>query len=276
MKKVFAIFLFAILTFSVISIALAAPQQPSGPGDNAMSPPGQGNVSKPMKEMLQQFFTEKEQFIEQKRQCKEEAVRTNAEKGTCWTKLQPVMLGLLNKELMLTRQRLEQLRNQSIQINNIEDIRAKLEAAKAVFEDSASTKEEIKAQAKIVEQIILDIEDQATIKEPEVLIKQMGDIIKKANALAAKLDIKIADLKATGYDTSEFETMLADFKEDVKDAEDKVDEAKATYDANKSAEDLTKIVKEIRTMITDAESSLEKAIDKAKALNQNMNQGGTQ
>ena len=66
-------------------------------------------------------------------------------------------------------------KEKNITFDNMDEIISKMNAAKAVFEDESSDKATIKAQAKILEALIVEIEDRATKDQPEILLKQITD-----------------------------------------------------------------------------------------------------
>lgn len=293
---------FTMLALSSIVLAQPAgkspPSPPSGPGANGMQPPSPpsppsgnmtppssptmgsrngskpGNDSKPMKERLEELYTSKESYINQKRQCKEEAMKTNAEKGTCWDKLKPVMKGLLLKEIIITRMRLMQLRDKNITFDNIEEINKTLNDAQKVLEDESSSKDLIKSTAKTLEELINTIEDEATKNQPGLLIKQMDNLMIKADQLTAKLEKRLNDLKVSGTDVTSLEEAFTQYKLDLEKAKENIASAKVKYAEAKSSEEIAKVAKEIRTFLNDAKNSLEKAFDQVKKMSPSMDDSG--
>jgi len=247
------------------------PSMGSGPGSG--TPPSM-NDKAPMKDRLEELYSEKDKYIEQKRQCKEMAAQTNAEKGTCWTNLKPIMIGLLQKELRLTGMRLMQLHNQSINISNLDEIKTKLDAANATFANPDSSKEEIKAAAQVVEDTINDIEDQATQGNVQVLISQMDKFLTKIDSLTGKMQSKIEALKSSGHDVTDLESSLEEYKSLVNNAKQEIADAKVKYADIKNSQEVTQLAREIRDSINNAKKSLEKAIDKMKALSPQIDQSG--
>ena len=168
--------------------------------------------AKPLRDRLNEFYTDKENYINHKRQCKEESAATNAPSGTCWNKLRPLMTGLLQKEIVLTQKRLLQLDDKNITIPNRADIDKRLIEAKAIFANSGSSKALIKSTAKSVEEMVNQIEDIATQNETGKLIKQMDNLMIKADRITNSLDAKLSSLKASGYNTAELEASLIQYK----------------------------------------------------------------
>ena len=262
-----AIGLIALLVFSTIAIA-QGPGGPPSPPNASSQPKGPtaDEQNQPLKERLEAFYIEKENYINQKRRCKEMAVQTNAPSGTCWDEMKPVMIGILLKQLGLTKKRLEQLKEKSIVIPNIDEIGPKLEKAKAVFEASGSSKITLKATAKEVEDIINQIEEAATVNQADVLIKQMDNLMVKADELVSKLDAKLGELRSAGNEVRELEKALDEFKVDLAKTKESITKAKAKYAEMKSAKEISKLAKEVRAFIDAAKNSLEKGFDKARKI----------
>lgn len=297
-NKILIALMVAILVFSTMNIVLAQPTKPTAPTRGGGTPPDQpsgltagsgtpparptppteGNDTAPLKQRLEVFYDDKESYINQKRQCKEEVVVTNAPSGTCWDRLKPVMVGLLQKEIMLTGKRLTQLDANNITIPNRAKIDSVLASAKATLSDPTASKIAIKSAAKSLEEAINDIEDAATENQPQVLIKQMDNLMIKSDALTAKLESKLAILKAQKYDTGELERMLTDYKSDLAKAKEEIASAKAKYADSNNSSDIAKVAKEIRTFINNSKQYLEKAFDKARKMVPEMSgsEGGQQ
>lgn len=264
--------LMAVLIFSTLALAQGAGTPPSGPpqggGTPPSGPPAQtpGNDTQPLKERLGEFYAAKESYINQKRQCKEESVRTNAPSGTCWNRLRPTMVGLLLREVALTQRRLIQLHDKNITIPDRSRVDARLAEAKAVFEDSGSSKYLLKSTAKNLEDLINEIEETALQGQADKLITQMDHLMVKADAITLKLDAKLSELKASGYDTGELERSLNDYKAELAKTKENIADAKARYAQMGSTQDLSQLAKEVRTFINNAQNYLVKAFDKARKM----------
>jgi hypothetical protein len=272
-KILLVLVLTAVLTFSIINLGQAAgpvpptpPPQNMGTGHPTPPAPNVGNETQPFKERLEAFYTAKENFINQKRKCKESAVATNAPSGTCWNKLKPLMQGILLKEVELTEKRLVQLQDENITIPNRNEIDAKLAESKAVFADSGSSKYAVKSAAKNVEDIVNQIEEVATQKQPEILITQMDNLMVKADSITTKLDAKLSELKASGYNTAELENSLTQYKADLAKTNEEIANAKARYAQTNNTQDISQMAKEVRNFINNAQNYLVKAFDKARAM----------
>jgi len=269
-KILIVFFLTAVLTFSIINFAQATPTPPPAPnggtGLPTPPPPNVGNDSQPFKERLEAFYTAKENYINQKRICKESSAATNAPSGTCWNKLKPLMQAILLNEVDLTEKRLIQLQEQNITIPNRNGIDLKLAEAKAVFADSGSSKYAMKSAAKNVEDIVNQIEEIATQNQPEILIRQMDNLMVKADSITTKLDAKLIELKASGYNTAELENSLADYKADLAKTKEEIANAKARYAQTNNTRDISQMAKEVRNFINNAQNYLVKAFDKARAM----------
>ena len=263
-KAHIAIVLLVVLFLSTIALAQGPGTPPSAPPEP--SPPAMDNENKPLKERLEAFYMEKEKYINQKRQCKEYAVTANVEKGYCWDKLKPLMLGMLLKEVALTEKRLVQLQDRNIIFPDHDEITAKLTEAKAIFTDNESSKELIKSTAKKVEEIINYIEEKATWNNASLLITQMDNLMAKADALVLKLEAKLDVLKTAGNDSDELEAALEQFKADLVKTRENIANAKAKYGQMESSGEISQLAKEVRTFINDAKKNLEKAFDRAKKI----------
>ncbi len=292
-KILTAFVLMSVLIISMVALTAGAGTPPSPPtaptgGPSGSSGPGMGGAGtppsgpgtqnagddqKPLKERLEAFYDAKESFINQKRQCKEESAATNAPSGTCWTKLRPVMIGILLNEVRLTGQRLGELQKKNITFSDFDEIVAQLQDARKVFEDSTSSKDLIKSTAKGIEDLVNKIEEKATAKQPEVLIRQMDNLLVKADALTAKLESKLEELRTAGNDVSSLESSLADYKANLAKAKENVASAKAKYSAGGSVEDIAAMAKEVRELINNAKNYLEKAFDKTKKMVPDMGEG---
>lgn len=263
----------AVLTFSTINLAQASETPPSAPTPppaptppSAPTAPNIGDEKQPLKPILEDFYTEKEKYIDQKRQCKEEVVKTNAPPGTCWNRLKPMMVGILLKEVTLIEKRLVQLQDKNITIPNRDAIDAKLTEAKAVFSNSGSSKYALKSAAKTVEDIINQIEEIAMQDQADELITQMDNLMVKADSITSKLDAKLSELKASGYNTDELEKSLTDYKADLAKTKENIANAKARYAQMNSAQDISQLAKEVRSFINNAQNFLVKAFDKARIM----------
>lgn len=259
----------ALLTLLAVSLAQGEGTSPTPPDQNSGTPPTTSDINdetKPLKERLEEFYTEKERYIEQKRQCKEESVTTNAPSGTCWDRLKPMMQRILLKQVILTEKRLIQLKDRNITFHDIEEINAKLTEFKAVFENSDSSKFTIKSAANNVEDLINKIEEKATWNQTDKLIKQMDNIMEKADALTNKLETKLNELKASGYNTGELEKSLDEYKTYLAETKKNIAEAKAKYEEMGSAQEINLLAKEVRTFINNAKNYLEKGFDKARTI----------
>ena len=266
--KILIVFvLMAVLTFSTTNLAQAAGAPPSAPTPPpAPTAPNIGGEKQPLKEILETFYTEKENYINQKRQCKEEAVITNAPSGTCWNRLKPMMSGILLKEITLIEKRLVQLQDKNITIPNRNEIDAKLTEAKAVFSNSGSSKYAMKSAAKTVEDIINQIEEIAMQDQADKLITQMDNLMVKADSITIKLDAKLSELKASGYNTAELEKSLTEYKADLAKTKENIANAKAKYAQMNSAQEISQLAKEVRSFINNAQNYLVKGFDKARKM----------
>jgi len=249
-----------VIIFSLISIftvSLAHATTPPGP---------QGDGDVPLKERLEAFYDDKESYIDQKRQCKEEVMITQAPSGTCWTRLRHLMINLLLKQLNLTHLRLVQLNDKNITFPNINDINNQLSEAKTIFENQASSKYLVKSTAKNLEDLVNDIEKTATWNQTEKLITQMDKLMVKADDITVKLEAKLSELKVIGIDVTELESSLNDYKIELASTKDSVINAKAKYAEMNSADEISVLASEVRTFINNAQNFLVKAFDKAKAM----------
>ena len=267
-NKIIMVFvLVAILTFS--AIGFAQPEPPSGP-------PTAGSDTQPLKERLEAFYDAKEDFMNQKRQCKEFAAATNAAKGTCWDRLKPMMINILLQQIALTDKRMAQLQEKGVAIPDIDAIKAKIAEAKAVFEDSGASKEAIKSSATDMETIINQIEETALQGHADVLIKQMDNLMEKADAITSRLEERLSAMKAAGQDVTDLESSFEQYKADLAQTKQNIASAKAKYAQMESSDEISQLAKEVRALIDNAQNSLVKGFDKAKALAPRMSgpQGG--
>ncbi|HLE06638.1 MAG TPA: hypothetical protein VI790_04745, partial [Candidatus Nanoarchaeia archaeon] len=234
-----------VIIFSLISIftvSLAHATTPPGP---------QGDGDVPLKERLEAFYDDKESYIDQKRQCKEEVMITQAPSGTCWTRLRHLMINLLLKQLNLTHLRLVQLNDKNITFPNINDINNQLSEAKTIFENQASSKYLVKSTAKNLEDLVNDIEKTATWNQTEKLITQMDKLMVKADDITVKLEAKLSELKVIGIDVTELESSLNDYKIELASTKDSVINAKAKYAEMNSADEISVLASEVRTFINN-------------------------
>jgi len=241
----------------------------------AVGPP-QGppmNNSAPLKERLQAFYEAKEAYINQKRLCKEEVLITQAPSGTCWTRLKPMMINLLLNQINLTTHRLIQLRELNITFSNIDEINSQLTTAKAVFEDSLSSKYLIKSTAKNLETLINEIEATALENQTAKLITQMDNLIEKADSITVKLEAKLESLRALGVNVAELEASLNDYKAELANTKASVADAKEKYSQMSSSAEINALAAEVRTFINNAQNYLVKAFDKAILMIPNMSEG---
>jgi hypothetical protein len=269
-KILIVFFLTAVLTFSITNFAQAVPPTPPAPNTGTGHPtppaPNVGNETQPFKERLEAFYIAKENYINQKRMCKESSAATNAPSGTCWNKLKPLMQRILLNEVDLTEKRLIQLQEQNITFPNRNEIDAKLAESKAVFADSSSSKYAMKSAAKNVEDLVNQIEEVATQNQPEILIRQMDNLMVKADSITTKLDAKLFELKASGYNTAELENSLTEYKADLAKTKEEIANAKARYAKTNNTQDISQMAKEVRNFINNAQNYLVKAFDKARAM----------
>lgn len=271
-KILMVFFLMAVLTFSTLNFAQAVGTPPPAPTPPSASvAPNMSGEKQPFKPILEDFYTQKEKYIDQKRQCKEEVVRTNAPSGTCWNRLKPMMVGILLKEVTLIEKRLAQLQDQNITIPDRNEIDAKLTDAKAVFSNSGSSKYALKSAAKTVEDIINQIEEIAMQDQADKLITQMDNLMVKADSITSKLDAKLSALKASGYNTDELEKSLIDYKADLAKTKENIANAKAKYAQMNSAQEISQLAKEVRSFINNAQNYLVKGFDKARKMVPEMN-----
>ena len=259
--------LIAVLIFSTITLAQGAGKPPTAPTAPTLpSAQNMGDDTQPLKERLEAFYDAKESYINQKRQCKENSVATNAPSGTCWNLLKPTMVGLLLKEVAFTGKRLVQLRDKNVTFPNHDEIAAKLAEAKAVFEDSSSSKYLLKSTAQNLENLINQIEETALQNQTEKLITQMDKLMVKADAITVRLDAKLSELRAAGNDVGELENSLSQYKAELAKTKENIASAKAKYAQINSTQEISQLAKEVRTFIDNANNYLVKAFDKARKI----------
>ncbi|VVB76474.1 Uncharacterised protein [Candidatus Tiddalikarchaeum anstoanum] len=272
-NKILILIICLAFAFPAISLVYAVgtpPAQP--PAQNASI-----NDSQPLKDRLTAFYDAKELYINQKRQCKENAIITDAPSGTCWNLLKPVLIGLLQQQIELTDKRLIQLRGLNVTFPNIDEINATLNEARTIFADPDSSKYLIKSTASNLETLINQIEERALINQTEKLISQMDNLMLKADAITVKLDAELNILRAFGVDVTELENSLNDYKDNLAQTKEDIAAAKAKYAEMNSSEGISDLAREVREFINNANNYLVKAFDKANAmipLMRNSEQGG--
>lgn len=264
MKNKCLIFILIILLVST-AFALEGPQGPLPEND-----------TQPLKERLEFFYEAKEGYINQKIQCKEEVMITQAPQGTCWERLKPVLINLVLDQINLTERRLAQLHDKNITFPDIDSIKTQLDQGKSIFTNQGSSKNLLKSTAKNLENLVNDIEETATRNQTGTLITQMDNLMIKADDITAKLEIKLEELRNAGVDVTSLESSLEDYKAEIETTKVSVNEAKVKYAQMGSTGEIADLATQVRTLINNAQNNLVKAFDKAKAMSLSMSQSESQ
>lgn len=93
----------------------------------------------------------------------------------------------------------------------------------------------------------------------QILASRIKFLIGKAEAMAAKLEAKIQELKQAGKDTAKLEELLADFKTKIASAKNSLEQARAKFAAISGKDNVVQLYQEGHKLIKDANQYLRQA-----------------
>lgn len=146
-----------------------------------------------------------------------------------------------------------------IRISNLASIKAKAQ--------SATTKEEVQAAAKSLRDEVISMSKGLRVYAGYVVNAKIGNIADRGDRLSARLDEKLASMKAKGEDTSKVEPLVASFKASVASAKTHYANAEAKFNEAKASTDPSNdLIKQAMDEMKAGESDLKDAYNTLKDI----------
>ena len=142
--------------------------------------------------------------------------------------------------------------------------------------ESATTRDEIKALAKDVRELLKDVKDHTKVASGKAFSHRMGGVIVQSEHLQAKLEKVLERMTENGLDTSSAESLISEFGSLIDSAKVRFEAAIAKF---KEAESLTgddraEVIKEAQSYMREAQADLKEARAKLKEITRSVKAQG--
>jgi chromosome segregation ATPase len=267
-KKTIKLMAIVVLAFLMLAGALAAKAVVSSGG----APTTQNKFQQAKQTFLDEFNatrSTKRAFEEAQTKFKNLKTSATSTAATIRAQFQQKAGAFLKKEMAAMIKYLEVLKNKVNNMQKMDDgdragILAKIDAnitwlqGKQAEIDGASA-DKLKTISQEVKDYWKNIRVTSRRVTGQILASRINYLIGKAEAMAAKLEVKIQELKQAGKDTAKLEELLADFKTKIASAKDSLAQARAKFAAISSKDDVVQFYQEGHKFIKDANQYLKQA-----------------
>ena len=142
--------------------------------------------------------------------------------------------------------------------------------------ESATTRDEIKALAKDVRELLKDVKDHTKVASGKAFSHRMGGVIVQSEHLQAKLEKVLERMTENGLDTSSAESLISEFGSLIDSAKVRFEAAIAKF---KEAESLTgddraEVIKQAQSSMREAQADLKEARAKLKEITRSVKAQG--
>src|SRR3989338_1400198 len=142
--------------------------------------------------------------------------------------------------------------------------------------ESATTRDEIKALAKDVRELLKDVKDHTKVASGKAFSHRMGGVIVQSEHLQAKLEKVLERMTENGLDTSSAEALISEFGSLIDSAKVHFEAAIAKF---KEAESLTgddraEVIKQAQSNMREAQADLKEARAKLKEITRSVKAQG--